>query len=62
MALPDDRYYKYILNDKKSQYWNKFGSLSENLSKEFKELCEKMIAKEPKNRLPIGEDKIKRFF
>ena len=55
MALPDDRYYKYILNDNNSQYWNEFGSLSENLSKEFKELCEKMIAKEPKNRLPIGE-------
>jgi len=55
-ALDNNYYYKNIKNGNKIQYWKQIvGLLSKKLSKKFKNLCERMMAYNPKDRPTIGQ-------
>lgn len=39
-----------MLSGNTESYWNSFGELSQNLSENFKDICNHMISPEPKER------------
>ena len=54
-AYSGDKHYKFLLSENRdiASYWNSFGKLSQNLSENFKDLCNKMISPEIKERPTI---------
>jgi serine/threonine protein kinase len=59
-ADKDDKYYSHVINGEWKKYWE--SQRSSDLSKSFKDLIQKMIDPEPRNRLTMDELKRHSWF